>query len=289
MKDDRTNHEAGVALSEGLAAVAARLDPEGAKGAATLLVQGQIPFAPPGALSQGPTAVAARLDPEGAKSVASLLIQAMKNTDNSTLAGLSRDLAVVAARLEPREGAASCAQAAALLSQAMKNNATNILALAALYEGLGAMAARLDPEGAKGVAILLMHAMGRRSNFRFLGQTSLPQDLTVVLTREPLLRRTQRALSAIGSVAPGSSPALVVAPPLAFDAMPEALPPQVLVDLLKHPLCVGEARRLVLDQLQRHYKRPFTDQWDFVHFAEENNLGLDLTSPPQVAATDANR
>jgi hypothetical protein len=77
--------------------------------------------------------------------------------------------------------------------------------------------------------------------------------------------------------------------PLAFDTSPEPLPPQALVDLLKHPLCVGEARRLVLDQLQRHYKRPFTDQWDFVHFAEENNLGLDLTSPPQLVVADANR
>ena len=30
------------------------------------------------------------------------------------------------------------------------------------------------------------------------------------------------------------------------------LPPQTLVDLLQHPCCVGEARRLVLDQLARN-------------------------------------
>jgi hypothetical protein len=53
------------------------------------------------------------------------------------------------------------------------------------------------------------------------------------------------------------------------------------VDLLKQPLCVGEARRLVLEQLQRHYQRPFADQWDFVRFAQQQNLPLDLKTPPQ--------
>jgi hypothetical protein len=53
-----------------------------------------------------------------------------------------------------------------------------------------------------------------------------------------------------------------------------------LVDLLKHPYCVGEARRLVLDQLSRHYRRPFADQWDFVDYVKQQKLGLDLTTPP---------
>ena len=58
------------------------------------------------------------------------------------------------------------------------------------------------------------------------------------------------------------------------------LPPQTLVDLLKHSLCVGEARRLVLDQLARHYQRPFAGQWDFVDYVQQQKLGLDLTTPP---------
>jgi hypothetical protein len=43
---------------------------------------------------------------------------------------------------------------------------------------------------------------------------------------------------------------------------------------------VGEARRLVLDQLARHYHRPFADQWDFVDYVHQQKLGLDLTTPP---------
>ena len=59
------------------------------------------------------------------------------------------------------------------------------------------------------------------------------------------------------------------------------LPPQSLVDLLKHPCCVGEARRLVLDQLARHYQRPFADQWEFIAYAQEHLPDVDLDSPPQ--------
>jgi hypothetical protein len=56
--------------------------------------------------------------------------------------------------------------------------------------------------------------------------------------------------------------------------------PQMLVDLFKHAFCVGEARRLVPDQLARHYHRPFADQWSFVDYVHQQQLGLDLTTPP---------
>jgi hypothetical protein len=64
-------------------------------------------------------------------------------------------------------------------------------------------------------------------------------------------------------------------------ALAPPLPAQMFVDLLKQPFCVGEARRLVLDQLARHYRRPFADQWDFVRYARQHHPDLDLTSPPQ--------
>ena len=57
-------------------------------------------------------------------------------------------------------------------------------------------------------------------------------------------------------------------------------PPQMVVVSLKHPCCVGEARRLVLDQLAGRYQRPFADQWDFVDYVHQQKLDLDLTTPP---------
>jgi hypothetical protein len=67
----------------------------------------------------------------------------------------------------------------------------------------------------------------------------------------------------------------------AAEPIPRRLSDEQLVDLLKHPLCVGEARRAVLDQLGIQHQRTFADLWEFVHYAEEKKLGLDFTSPPK--------
>ncbi len=66
-----------------------------------------------------------------------------------------------------------------------------------------------------------------------------------------------------------------------FQPQPRPLPPQALVELLKHPFCVGEARRAVLDALEFTYKRPFKDQWEFVEYAQKHQPQLDLLTPPK--------
>ncbi len=55
---------------------------------------------------------------------------------------------------------------------------------------------------------------------------------------------------------------------------------QQMVDLLKQPLVVGEARRVILELLGDRHGRRFADHWEFVEFAEERRLGLDFTTPP---------
>lgn len=59
------------------------------------------------------------------------------------------------------------------------------------------------------------------------------------------------------------------------------LPPQTLVELLKHPFCVGEAQRAVLDALGFTYGRTFGDRWEFAEFAQQHQPGLDLFTPPE--------
>jgi hypothetical protein len=66
-----------------------------------------------------------------------------------------------------------------------------------------------------------------------------------------------------------------------FRPQPRPLPPQTLVELLKHPFCIGDARRDVLDALAFTYKRPFRDQWEFVAYAQEHQPHLDLLTPPK--------
>ncbi len=93
--------------------------------------------------------------------------------------------------------------------------------------------------------------------------------------------RVQSVVLAVGALAIPGPPFALPDPQLpAAVELPAKLEPQILVNLLKHPFCVGAARRAVLDQLERHYGRPFADQWDFVRFAEAQHPELDLTSPP---------
>jgi hypothetical protein len=68
---------------------------------------------------------------------------------------------------------------------------------------------------------------------------------------------------------------------LHLEPPPCRLSPQQLVDLLKHPFCVDQARRVVLEQLENRYGRKFADHWEFVRFACAQNLGLDFTTPPR--------
>jgi hypothetical protein len=54
-----------------------------------------------------------------------------------------------------------------------------------------------------------------------------------------------------------------------------------LVELLKQPTCFGPARRVILDQLENRFRQKFADHWAFIRYAQEQNLGLDFTSPPK--------
>jgi hypothetical protein len=127
----------------------------------------------------------------------------------------------------------------------------------------------------------LILAMSSETNPATLGQ--LAEGLSAILNREePATTRSR--LAAVAAIAsPGPRP-LLAAPallPPALTVPPPPLPAQDLVNLLKHPFCIARARRLELDQLQRHYHRPFVEQWDFVQFAQEMKLRLDLTAPPR--------
>jgi hypothetical protein len=83
------------------------------------------------------------------------------------------------------------------------------------------------------------------------------------------------------TTAPASLPLALAAISPSLKAPPEPLPREMLVELLKYPVCVGGARRAVLDFLGMHYRRTFADQWDFVRFATEQHLNIDFTSPPK--------
>jgi hypothetical protein len=113
------------------------------------------------------------------------------------------------------------------------------------------------------------------------GSASARTVAAVLEERSPrLLRPRAAAVAALVSQAAGPLPSLS-ALPAASEPLPCRLSMQDLVELLKMPTCYGEARQVVLKHLGNRYGRRFATHWEFVRFAQENKLNLDLTSPPR--------
>ena len=99
-----------------------------------------------------------------------------------------------------------------------------------------------------GQAAALIHAeLSKTTN---LDTNSLAKSLSAVLSRkEPAATQKQlpgvtATVAALGGPVPPL--AALASAQLAMEPLPPPLPPQTLVDLPSTPLCVGEARRLVL-------------------------------------------
>jgi hypothetical protein len=188
----------------------------------------------------------------------------------------------MAARLDPRDAARLCSPAADAFARAMTKT-TDPSALGALALGLSAVAAYLEPLDAARLCSPAADALSRA-----MATTSSPIGLkalsAVLIWVDPseLSRKGVAARALVASLADTAQPLTPLA--LFGPAQEQLLCPlsaQQLVDLLKRPTWVGTGRRLILDQLEARYRQRFADHWEFVRFAEEQGLGLDLTSPPQ--------
>jgi hypothetical protein len=275
-------------LARALTAATGRLD---AKSAASLLAQAMTtasqhggestqgdprPLPQPGPLrflAEALATVAARLEPEEA---ATTLLQAMTTKsvdwpaparDPFALGTLAQGLSAVAANLEAKDAAIVCGKAASLLSQATAGTTEpgTVQALTLALAQAGAdqsitVANNLEPHELASLLIQTLTQTTEPSTLRYL-----TLELSAVLSRQPVTKLPGSVAGTVALVGTAPTPfaALAGAPgvtaPL-LEPPPPPLPPRTLVDLLKHPLCVGTARRLVLDQLTRHYHRPFADQ-----------------------------
>lgn len=278
-------------LTVGMASVAGRLVSKDASIAADAILQSMSRATEPAVLlvlAKALAAVAPRLEPNAAaracsRGAAALFPVIAETTHPDFQAKAAIALAALAAHLEPREAAQVCDRAAAVLAQAMRGYSDlpqwpNLLIVA---DGLCALTLHMEAEQAtrecSRAASLLINAMGLtidpHSTRMFL------QLISAFLNREPLTVTHDRILNVVASTAMGPLGTPFVTLTYVLPAV-DPLPVQLLAELLKHPLCVGEPRRLILDQLSRHYGRPFKDQWEFVAYIRQERLPLDLTSPP---------
>jgi hypothetical protein len=217
----------------------------------------------------------------GAKTqkASAVLAQAMAETvDPRTLRALSRGVSAVA-DFAP-QGAAACGEAAEILLRSMAQT-SNPEELELLSEGLSAvlhlspaapgqgaaallvckMAPREVAAACGRAAAVLFRAMADATNPEVLGRLS--KSLAMVLHQDPELRRYLKHARVDVSVGD-----------------------QALVDLLKNPLCVGEALRVVLDALGARCEHRFADVSAFVRYAQ-HQPGLDLAGVPPSPGVEA--
>jgi tRNA A-37 threonylcarbamoyl transferase component Bud32 len=201
---------------------------------------------------------------------------AMRRLSGATaLEGLAESIAAVAARLAPDEALRTAQSAADTLLRALSKQ-TDESVIPELAQGLLFLAPWLGPKH----ALLLSTCFGRTSDSRTVRIVTL--TFSAILAREQLEKARRRSAGAVALVGQGEPWAWLTAAgalPRTAPEPPPPLPAQALVDLLRDPLSIGPARRPILDQLARHYNRTFTDQWDFVTFAQERKFSLDLLGP----------
>jgi hypothetical protein len=262
-------------IAGGLAAVARKLTPSDTAAVAKTLVAAMAKTPNPevlAALVPGLSALAPGMDRKAAVRAATILIEAMPKTSDTDLESLAEGLAILAHRLEPKLADRAARTLKDLLSTALTEEA-------ALAAALAEVAARLEP--ATAVRILLDTLPGVTDTD---AHDSLRDGLRVVTLG---VSAADLGLGSGAAILAGTSGAasgpLGSLPLLHSRFRPQARPlaPQVLVELLKHPLCVGDARRAALDALGFVYRRPFRDHWEFVRFVRDNNLPLDLDTPPR--------
>ena len=236
-------------------------------------------------LAQGLSAVPARMEAGDAALAAASFARAMNETREAVaLYWLAQGLAGAAAGVEGKDAAPLTAQAATTLLQVM-NDTREPIALSGLAQGLAMVAAHMEAEDAARVAGQAAALLTRTMNdTKQAPALKLAEGLSALLTAVPpaaLPTRSATAASAVAFPAGSSHPCTALALLIPAAEPPSCrLSPQQLVELLKMPTCIGEARRIILDQLGYREKRHFADVWEFVRFAKEQNLDLDFTTPP---------
>jgi hypothetical protein len=227
------------------------------------------------------------MDPQQERQVwaraAEVILGSMKPTTAvNYLAAYAERLSWVAPRLEQTQATRVCTQAAGLLLNATPRAVRNDQ-LVPLIQAVAGLNPWVGPHERARITVqavaLLTRNLSRTTDSR--DQDYLVWGLSQVFgdRRRTLPPLSLAAAAGYLSLPFGQPGALLLLGKT--EPMPRWHSDQEFVELLKHPLCVGPARRAVVDQLAVHHGRTFADHWEFIGFAEEKKLGLDFNTPPK--------
>ncbi len=219
-------------------------------------------------------AVAAGMEPvEAVRMLAELL---GREIDDTARIGLAKGLSATTARMEPAAADRVCDTTIRALLRDRLARPRDAWSRRGFDSAVGELLPRLEPRKANAQAAILAAMMCSEG----IDAGDGPRILSRLLTDTSQTQRDLRAVrTAMRTVGPGEG-ALAAVASLEAKPWPCRLSAQELVDLLKMPTCFGTARRVVLDELGNIHGRQFANHWEFVRFAQENNLSLDLTTPP---------
>ena len=207
-----------------------------------------------------------------------------KGSDQHTLATRADVLSALAARMSPGEATRLCTPVAESLTAALTKLGDNEWSSAEQAKALAGLLPLLAPDDSARLRATAFQKLSdaictRPVNSRWELERGL---LELVAPREGGATVRIASASAVATfVAPHNLvPSLALLHPVLQSPLRVA-PAPALVELLKHPFCVGEARRVVLDALEFTYSRKFKDQWEFVEYAQKHQPQLDLLTPPK--------
>jgi hypothetical protein len=273
-------------LARALEDLAPWLSPDEARAVARLALTAQVseddPLSPPRDDLAEVLAVTPRLAPDDARATARWARAEIEaGTPVERMAYLGRVAAAVSPRLDPGEARDACVAACRRLIARIDARGGSPLAEQA--RALAALAPRVGPDEARAVSRITLGSLATvREGYPF--------------------SQLARALAAVaGRMGPGEAPLAANRfldtfhwstglqeqdPPDAVQirrtltALTEQLDRDQLLDLLKHPICVGDARKIVLRRLEVVMNHPFATVWDLVDYLEQTEPGLDLSTPP---------
>jgi hypothetical protein len=215
---------------------------------------------------------------------ARLLAEALsRENDGNSQHFLAVGLASVSSRIQAAQASQICEGAVRdlLTKSPEKDEGDRVGNHLAINRDVSVLLPLLDTDKATGLARESVTRICSEPFIETLGggqNSTIGELLNALLSdtgRPEMARRASRM--AIKSLAGGPLAASLIA----AEPFPCRLTTQELVELLKMPTCIGKARRVVLDHLGIRYSRRFFNHWEFVRFAEEQNLGLDFTTPPK--------
>jgi hypothetical protein len=284
-------------LAAGLAALAPGVEPDQAASLLARVLEKDTDLMVSVDMAKALAAVARRLDPdEGARLLgrfvrllAGEIEKAAKSENADRGVGAlepGQALLAVATLLGPAEASKVCAP----VIENLRRCAAKLEPWTLKFE-LESVAARLiqtlEPEHAYRLSKKMAEefcASGDANDLDFytdFGSRTKNLDAFLTNAGQPEVSRRAVALATAIGLAGGRPFATLAALPESSEPLPCRLSTQDLVDLLKMPTCFGEARKIVLKHLGNGYGRRFANHWEFVRFAQEQQLDLDFTTPPK--------